>query len=47
MQRLHYMHTIDFGFKNLHQPTKKWSPEVVTTFLVLFSSGNHKLTSQM
>ena len=33
---------IDFGLKNLHQATKKWLPEVVTTFQDIFSVGNHK-----
>ena len=36
---------INFEFKNLHQATKKWLPKTVTTFLVFFSNGHHKLTS--
>ena len=37
MSRLNYTHGIDFGFKNLHQTTKKSLPKIVT-FLVLFSN---------
>ena len=47
MWRLHYTHEIDFGFENLHQASKNWLPKIVTTFLVLFSDGNHKLTILM
>ena len=37
------MDGIDFGFKNLHQATKKWLPEVLTTFKAFFIVGNHKI----
>ena len=47
MWRVHYTHGIDFGFENLHQATKNWLPKTVTTFLVLFSAGNHKSTTWM
>ena len=42
ISRLNYTNGIDFGFKNLHQATKKWLPKIVSTFLVLFSNANHK-----
>ena len=45
MWKLHYTHGIDFGLKNLHQATKKWLPEVVTTFQALSSVGDHKANS--
>ena len=45
MPRLNYTHEIDFGFKNLHQDTKKWLQKIVPTYLVLFSNGNHRLIS--
>ena len=47
MWRLHYTHEIDLWFENLHQASKNWLPKIVTTFLVLFSDGNHKLTILM
>ena len=47
MWRLHYTHWIDFVFENLHQATKNWLWKIVNTFLVLFSDGNHKLTTWM
>ena len=41
---LNYTHGINFGFKNLHQATKKWLPNIVTTFLAFFCNGNYRLT---
>ena len=37
----------NIGFKNLYHVTKRWLLKIVTTFLVLFSNGNHKLTAWM
>ena len=45
MRRFDYTREIDFGLKNLHQGTKKRLPEVVTTFLVLFSVGDQKINN--